>query len=444
MSGPPGVLGRGDLSPRMVSPPPGPRARELAARLARAEAPGVNTVGTGTPPILWQEARGANVLDVDGNRYLDLTSGFGAAAVGHRHPGVTAAVRRQAGRLLHALGDVAAHPLRLELAERVAALAPVDDGRVFFGLSGSEAVEIALKTAALATGKPGVLAFDPAYHGLGLGALAVTSRHEFRTPFAAMLNPHVHRLPYGCSPRRVEEVLAAGGVGCLVVEPIAGREGVLVPPAGWLSRLAETCRRHRVLLAADEVLTGWGRTGRRFAVDEEGVRPDLLCCGKALAGGLPLSAVVGRRELMEAWRTGGEALHTATFLANPLACAAALAVVDAVEGDALAARAARLGRGVEDRLVGWAREHPAVRAVRGRGLLWGVEVAEPELAGRWTRAARRMGVLALAGGARGTVIQLLPPLTIRRHQLTSALDILERALEMAVEEAETGAGGGGD
>jgi len=418
----------GDLLPRMVTPPPGPRSRDLSLRLAVAEAPGVNTLGPGgEPSLLWEEARGANVRDVDGNVYVDLTSGFGVAAVGHAHPRVVAAVREQAGKLLHGLGDVHAHPLRVALAERLKSLAPVDDAQVFFAISGAEAVEIALKTALAATGRPGVLAFEPSYHGVTLGALAVTSRPAFRAPFAAHLHGHVHRLPFGCDPGRIAESLASGPPGAALVEPIVGREGVLVPPPGWLAALAGLCRQAGVPLIADEIFTGFGRTGTLFAVEAEGVRPDLLCCGKALGGGLPIAAVIGRRELFRCWKTPGEALHTSTFLGNPVSCAAALAVLDVLADEGLPDRAAALAPRIAERLGGL-RHHPEVRDVRGRGLLWGVEIAFADLAKAWTAAARERGVLLLAGGPEGRVAQLVPPLTVSEAQLAAALDILDRSL----------------
>jgi 4-aminobutyrate aminotransferase-like enzyme len=440
----------GDQLPRIVHPPPGPRSRALALDLERLEAPGVNTVAGGAgaePPILWDTARGANVHDVDGNRYVDLTSGFGVAAVGHRHPRVVAAVRRQAGRLLHGLGDVHAHPLRVELAARLVGLAPVDEPQVFFAASGAEAVEIALETALAATGRPGIVAFEPSYHGLTLGALAVTSRPAFRAPFAPYLHPHVRRIPFGCPLATVASALAttstsatsaassggsgsaAGGpAGAVLVEPIVGREGVLPPPPGWLAGIARLCREAGAVLIADEIFTGFGRTGRLFAVEAEGVRPDVLCCGKALGGGLPIAAVLARRSLFQAWSTPGEALRTSTFLANPVACAASLAVLDVLEQDELPARAARLGAQVAARLAGWSDRLPAVAAVRGRGLLWGVELRSRQAAGAWVAAARRRGVLILAGGPEGRVAQLVPPLTIAEAQLTGALDLLEEAL----------------
>jgi 4-aminobutyrate aminotransferase-like enzyme len=422
----------GDALPRIVVPPPGPRSRELSARLGELEAPGVNTLfggGAGQPSILWEEARGSNVRDVDGNLYLDLTSGFGVAAVGHAHPEVVRAVREQAEVLLHGLGDVHAHPKRVALAGRLVRLAPVDDPQVFFSISGAEAVEIALKTAIAATGRSGILAFEPSYHGLTFGALAVTSRPEFRAPFAAHLHAHTRRLPYACAPERIEEVLSPGEIAAMVVEPIVGREGVLVPPPGWLATLAELCRAAGTALIADEIFTGFGRTGTLFAVEAEGVRPDLLCCGKALGGGLPMAAVVGRRALFRAWETPGEALHTATFLANPLACAASLAVLDVLEREALPARAARLSPGMEARLTTWRERFPErIAAVRGRGLLWGVELATPEVAKRWTAEALQRGLLMLAGGPEGRVAQIVPPLTVTEEQLAVALALLEEAL----------------
>jgi 4-aminobutyrate aminotransferase-like enzyme len=430
----------GDLLPRMVTPPPGARSRDLSLLLAEAEAPGVNTLGPGgEPSLLWEAARGANVRDVDGNLYVDLTSGFGVAAVGHAHPRVVAAVREQAGVLLHGLGDVHAHPLRVALAGRLRGLAPVDDAQVFFAISGAEAVEIALKTALAATGRPGVLAFEPAYHGVTLGALAVTSRPEFRAPFAAHLHGCVHRLTFGCDPDLIAGALdrssrEAGGIGAALVEPVVGREGVLVPPPGWLASLADLCRRAGTVLIADEIFTGFGRTGALWASAEEGVSPDIVCCGKALGGGLPIAAVLGRRELMRAWRTPGEALHTSTFLANPLACAAALAVLDVLDEERLPARASRLAEQVAARL-GSLRRAPAVTAVRGRGLLWGVELASAELARAWTAAARGLGVLLLAGGPEGRVAQLVPPLTIGEAQLAAALDVLDRSLATVLDAA---------
>jgi 4-aminobutyrate aminotransferase-like enzyme len=430
------ALGRGDLPPAIVVPPPGPRSRALSAELAGAEAPGINTLGSADEPaVVWQQAAGANVLDVDGNRYLDLTAGFGVAAVGHRHPAVVAAVARQASELVHGLGDVAAHPARIALARRLAALVPIDEARIHFAISGADAVEIALKCALAASGRAGVLAFDPGYHGTTLGALAVSSRAEFRRPFAAHLHSHVVRLPFAAAPREIERALAAGDVGAVVVEPVVGREGVLVPPAGWLAALAAATREAGALFVADEIFTGFGRTGALFAVERDGVRPDLLCVGKALGGGLPIAAAIGRRAVMEVWRVAGEALHTATFVAHPLACAAALATLDLFASEPLIARAARFEVTLGAPLRALAAAHAVVRAVRGVGALWALELASAAAARAFADECRARGVLLLCGGPAGRVVQLVPPLTLTDAQLAAALDVLAASLA-AVESAD--------
>jgi 4-aminobutyrate aminotransferase-like enzyme len=414
--------------PAVVVPPPGPRSRELGAALARSEAPGVNTV-SGGPSVVWAEAVGVNVVDVDGNRYVDLTSGFGVAAIGHRHPRVLAAIDRQAQRLVHGLGDVAAHPARVELAQRLAALAPLPDARVYFAVSGSDAVEIAWKTAVLATGRGGVLAFTPAYHGTSLGALAMTSRPAFTAPFASITGAATRRLPYGCAVGELDRMLERHGasLGCVVLEPVVGREGVLFPPPGWLASVAQRARAHRLLVVVDEIFTGFGRTGALFASTAEGVVPDLLCCGKALGGGLPIAAVLGAADLFAGWDRGAEALHTGTFLAHPLACAAALATLDVLEEEALVERARSLGAWVGERTAEW-RRLDGVVDVRGRGLLWAVELTDADRTRRCAQAALERGLLVLACGEAGRTLQILPPLTIAPELLSTALDLLEAAL----------------
>ena len=422
-------LRRGDLLPRILLPPPGPRSRRLARRSARYEAPGINTVDPDGTTLVWREAKGANVLDVDGNRYLDFTAGFGVAAVGHRHPAVVAAIRDQAGLLVHGLADVHSHPGRSELARQLVRLAPVDDAQVFFAVSGSDAIEIALKTAFLATHRDRVLVFDPAYHGMSLGALQLTSRSAFRKPFAHTLGNRVDRLPFGCPEAELDNWLRRHPqTACVIVEPIAGREGIVLPPPGWLGELRRLCTQHHVLLVADEIFTGFGRSGRWFAVDHEGVRPDVLCCGKALGGGLQVAAMIGRRDLLSSWDRDGEALHTGTFVAHPMACAAALATLGVIRSARLPGRAARLGRLVEVRLRTWEGGFESVVATRGRGLMWGVEMADSDTAHRLTLNLLARGVIALAGGPDGRVVQLLPPLVISDSQLNAALEIVESAL----------------
>jgi 4-aminobutyrate aminotransferase-like enzyme len=413
----------------MISPPPGPISRRLSNRLRDVEAPGINTLYKGQDNILWSEACGSNVLDVDGNRYIDFTSSFGVAALGHRHPAVVSALKSQAGKLIHGLGDAAGHELRIDLADRLCQLAPVEDAQVYYAISGADAVEIALKTGQLATGRRGVLVFDPAYHGLTLGALAATSRPLFRQPFVEPLDANFHRLPFACDPQQIADMFAANSeIGTLLLEPIVGREGILLPPQGWLTEVARCCQEHQVLWIADEIFTAFGRTGYLFAVEAEGVRPDLLCCGKALAGGLPIGLVVGRRDLMAAWATPGEARHTATFVANPLACKAALVSLEILIEQDLAGRANRLGKKLGDRIASWRQQFSSLIDTRGRGFLWGLEFCSATLASNFTLAARDRGVLLLAGGPDGRVAQIVPPLTIHQRQLCAALDLLENSL----------------
>ncbi len=422
-------LRRGDLLPRIVRLPPGPASRRVSRAAARYEAPGINALGPQGTTLVWQEALGSNVVDVDGNRYLDLTAGFGVAAIGHRHPEVVGAVRGQAGRLLHGLGDVHSHSLRSRLAREILRSASLRQALVYFAISGSDAIEIALKTALLATGRPGVLAFEPAYHGLTWGALQATSRPEFRQPFAAHFHAHTHRLPFGCPVDQVDRWLRLHPeTACLIVEPVVGREGILLPPPGWLVGLRSACDAHGALLVVDEVFTGFGRTGRWFACQHSGIEPDLLCCGKALGGGLPIAAVVGRDDLMAVWRRDGEALHTSTFVAQPLACAAALATLEVLRSERLARRASLLGRRIEETVSPWPAIYATVTEVRGIGLMWGVEIVDEATAHRLVRELLHRGVLALAGGPEGRVLQLLPPLTISDRQLRCALEIVESSI----------------
>ncbi len=420
-------LERGDLLPEIVTLPPGPHSRRYSERLAAAEAPGINTLVGDAPSLLWSEALGANILDVDGNVFVDLTAGFGVAAIGHRHARVVAAIAHQASRLVHGLGDVHAHPTRVELAERLGEWSPIRDPRVYFAISGADAVEISLKTALLHSGRAGIVAFDPGYHGTTLGALAVSSRRAFRAPFDRQLHQRVERIPFGCSPATLDGVLRSGDHGAVIVEPVVGREGVCLPPRGWLAEIAHVCTRHRVPWIADEIFTGFGRTGHRFAVDSEGVIPDLLCCGKALGGGLPIAAVIGNAETMASWHTEGEALHTATFVGHPLACAAALATLDVLEQERLTERAQVMGKQIAQRRSD-IESHTGVVELRGRGLIWGIELDHPGRAKRLVQGLLRCGVLALAGGAQGTVLQIAPPLVITEEQLGHALDAVQHLL----------------
>jgi len=446
----------GGRLPELRVPPPGPASRRLAAELARYESPNITYLADDFP-VFWDEARGANVRDVDGNVYVDLTAAFAVAGAGHAHPRIVAAVREQAGRLLHGMGDVHPPAVKVEVLRALAEAAPDGLRRSVLASSGAEAVEAALKTAALATGKPRVLAFHGGYHGLTYGALAVSGREDFRAPFAAQLAstavfapyPHPYRSPFGDDPaevgaaalRAVEALLdtAEGDqVGAVLVEPVQGRGGDVVPPDGFLPGLRQLCDRRGLLLICDEVYTGFGRTGRWFACEHWGVVPDLLVVGKGLTGGLPFAACIGTDAVMDAWpRSRGEALHTSTFLGHPLGCAAALASMAVLREERLVERSAELGARIRARLQEMTAAHPRVGEVRGMGMMIGIELVRdresrepaPELAGRVVVESLRRGVLTLGGGVHGNVLSLSPPFVITEAQVDAALDVLRAILD---------------
>jgi 4-aminobutyrate aminotransferase-like enzyme len=409
---------------------PGPRSRALAGRLARVESPNVTCV-LPTPPIFWERARGANVWDVDGNRFVDLGAGFGVAAVGHAHPRVVDAVTEQSERLLHGMGDVHPAAVKVALLEALAKRFPGGgEVRAILGSSGSDAVEAALKTALIATGRAGVVAFEGAYHGLGIGALDATWRPLFREPFADRLANATTFARYGDA----EDALRAARrcrapVGALLVEPIQGRGGDRLPPPGFLSSLRRLCDEQGWLLVVDEIYTGFGRTGRWFACEHEGVVPDLLCVGKGLASGMPISACVGRARWMDAWpASGGEAIHTQTFLGHPPACAAALASLAVLEEERLVTRAAELGARVLLRLRARLAGRSEVEEVRGLGLLIAVECASPGIAARACERSLARGVIVLPSGDDGRVLSITPPLNISEPVLEAALDVVAESL----------------
>ena len=417
-----------DLFPRLVTPVPGPRSRELARRLRRVESPNVTYLAPDFP-VFWEEAKGCLVTDVDGNRFLDVTAAFGVASVGHSHPRVVAAVRAQAEKLLHGMGDVHPSEVKVRLCERVAELVPLPHPQVILGQNGGDAVEAALKTAMLATGRPGVLAFEGGYHGLTYGALDVTARADFRTPFQPQLGGFTRHLPYGCPLEHVRAHLTDHTPGAVLAEPIQGRGGIVVPPLGWLRGLREVCSETNTLLILDEIFTGWGRTGDWFACDHEGVIPDILCVGKAMGGGLPISACVASTDLMASWgESTGEALHTSTFLGNPVACAAALAALDVLEEEDLPGRALQRGAVFAGGLHALQSEFPEqIAGVRGRGLMLGLEFVSPSLALPLVPVALRAGLILLPAGD-GRVLEFVPPLVIEEEQIAWCLAVLQRLL----------------
>jgi 4-aminobutyrate aminotransferase / (S)-3-amino-2-methylpropionate transaminase / 5-aminovalerate transaminase len=443
-----GAATSGQELPDVRVAPPGPRSRELATRLAAVESPAFDArrearekaSGAEQAPIVYAEGRGANVVDVDGNRYVDLVAGFGALVLGHRPDRVSRAVAAQHDKLWLALGDVYASEAKVALCERLAKLGP-PGARVLLGLSGADAVTAALKTAMLATEKPGVVAFTGAYHGLGYAPLAACGlQPSFRAPFAAQLGDHVVFAPYPSQESELDASLSAvraamktREVGAVLVEPILGRGGCVVPPSGFLRELRRACDESGALLIADEIWTGLGRSGSMLASGTgTELLADVVCIGKGLGAGIPISACIGTERAMQAWGAhGGATIHTATHFGSPVACAAALATLDVLADDSLAARAGEVGA----RWVKTLRtrsEGRGVRDVRGRGLMVGIELdGDGGRALATTRALLRAGWITLTGGAKGSVITLTPPLDIDEQLLDTFAGALARALTEA-------------
>lgn len=438
----------GDELPRLRTALPGPVVGALVEQLALVECPGLTArrrrreelTGASHDPVVWTATRGANVLDADGNRYVDMTAGFGAALLGHTHPRVVAAVQRQSAVMLHALGDVYPSSGKIALETRLSAMAPWS-ARVILGLSGADAVEAALKSAMLYTRRAGVIAFEGAYHGLSYGAVSVCGyKRAFREPFDGQLNAAVRFAPFadesvaGSTARSLEAVdalLATGEIGAVIVEPVQGRGGVVIPPSGFLAALRARTRARGAVLIADEIYTGLYRTGPRFRSVTEDADPDVICLGKALGGGVPVSACLLREEVARAWGDSlGEAIHTSTFLGNPLACAAALASLDALEEpstrDALRVAGERLSSALDglavDRSLG-------IRRVSRCGLLAGVTV-EGGVARSLSvmRAMLERGYIVLPGGVAGDVITLTPPVCLTEAQLAGFSNALSETL----------------
>ena len=456
------------MLPELRTEIPGPRSRELAARLRRAESRNVTMVAEGWP-VFWERAEGVNVWDADGNRFLDFTSGFGVAGLGHGAASVRNALKAQSEKLLHAMGDVHPAEAKVELCELLGEMTfgrwGTGHGKVILGNSGSDAIEAALKTSVLHSGKPGVIVFEGAYHGLGYGALEASSLEFFRKPFAAQLGrfavsvpyPYCYRCPFGhgggfaleggefpncCSAclddlqKCIRAEIGRREIGAILVEPIQGRGGEIVPTKDFLRMLRRICDEEKILLIADEIYTGFNRTGRLFACDHSNVVPDIICLGKALTSGFPLSACVGRADVMDAWpESGGEALHTSTFLGNPLGCAMAIASLSEHAKAETSEKVRAAGRNLRAAME--KIQSPRIGDIRSVGLLAGIEIIagdgspDPDTAVRCVTGALKEGLLILAGGRHGNVISLTPPFDIGPEESEFLATSLGRLLRQA-------------
>ncbi len=401
----------------------------------------------GSWPIVWERAEGVHVWDPEGKPYLDLTAAFGVAAAGHANAAVVQAGQAQMRKLMHAMGDVHPHTPKALLAQELSRLTferwQQQPAKVIFGSSGFEAVEAALKTAVLATGKRGVIAFEGGYHGLGYGALNATHRELFRGPFKNQLREFGRFVPF---PTRREDLTKTEfqirhharqeRIGAVLVEPVQARGGIQIPPPEFLQLLRQWCDQTGALLILDEIYTGFGRTGKWFACEHSGVVPDVICLGKALTGGFPLSACVGRAGLMDAaWpASAGEAIHTSTFLGNPVGCAMALAQLGELRRLKLPARSADLG--AYWLALATAELAPLKRnmQIRGLGLMTGVELRQADgkpataVALQAIKTLLHRGFILLPEGEHGNIISFTPPLTITKAQLKSAVRALAEVL----------------
>jgi 4-aminobutyrate aminotransferase len=387
-------------------------------------------------PFVMDRGEGCWVTDVDGNRFLDFTAGIAVVSTGHSHPKVVAAIEEQARRFLHMSGTDFYYRSEIELAERLEAkILPGTPARVFFTNSGAEAIEGAMKLARFTTGRPSYIAFIGGFHGRTFGALSLTaSKASQRRGFAPLLSSVFHA-PYPAASRnittddslkRIEELFATvappESVAAVFVEPIQGEGGYLVPPDDFLPRLREMTKKHGILLVADEVQSGMGRTGKLLAIEHTGVEPDIVCLAKGIASGLPLGAFIARAEQMS-WPPGS---HGSTFGGNPVACAAALATLDLIE-EGLMDNAARVGVVLKDGLREIASGHQDVSDVRGLGLMVALELKTPELANRLVQSAFERGLLLLTAGTRS--VRISPPLVLTEDEAATGLEIIASALD---------------
>jgi 4-aminobutyrate aminotransferase / (S)-3-amino-2-methylpropionate transaminase / 5-aminovalerate transaminase len=426
---------------------PGPRSREILARKKRVVAEPLSIY----LPIVVAEARGATLTDVDGNTFIDFTGGVGCLNVGHSHPRLVEAAQEQLARFSHTDFTIVPYEVYVTLAERLCELIPIAGPRkaAFFN-AGTEAVENAVKFARAYTGRPAVIGFEGGFHGRTLLSLTLTSKtHPYKAglgPFA----PEVYRVPFpqgyrgptaaealSTLERALVTQVAAETVAAIVIEPVQGEGGFQVAPPEFMAGVRELCDRHGIVLVVDEVQTGFARTGKLFAIEHYGIEPDLVTMAKSIAGGLPLSAVVGKQAIMDA---PGDSAIGGTYVGNPVAQAAALAVLDVIDEEGLCERAVALGETMRTRMQDWQGRWPQIADVRGLGAMLAIELVhdpatkEPaaDIASEVVEHAARHGLLLLKSGVYSNCIRVLTPLVLADAELDEALGVWEEALEHAL------------
>jgi 4-aminobutyrate aminotransferase / (S)-3-amino-2-methylpropionate transaminase / 5-aminovalerate transaminase len=412
---------------------PGPRSREILERKDRVIAEPLSIY----LPIVIEEGHGATITDVDGNTFVDFTGGVGCLNVGHSHPRVVEAAKEQIERFTHTDFTIVPYENYVALAERLIEAAPIGgEVRAAFFNSGAEAVENAVKFARSYTKRPAVIGFDGGFHGRTLLALSLTSKtHPYKAglgPFA----PEVYRAAYNDLDdleRAFKTRVAAEEVAAIVFEPVQGESGFIVPSQEYVQGLRQICDEHGIVLVADEVQTGFCRTGRMFAMEHFGVEPDLMTIAKSIAAGIPLSGVIGKAEIMDA---PGDSAVGGTYVGNPVAIAAAHAVLDIIAEDRLSERAVEIGETIRARMESWRERFDSVADVRGLGAMLAIELrqnGEPDsdLATAVAEGAAKRGLLILKAGLHGNCIRVLVPLVIGEGELDEALDAWEEALEEA-------------
>ena len=411
------------MLPDLVSQIPGEKSQKSLACLELYENRATTFIEKSFP-ISVEKAEGVNVWDADGNCFLDITSFFGVASLGHRPQPVINALKKQQENLIHGMGDVHSHSRKALLCQKISAstFEKWGKGKAKISLSntGSEAVETALKTALLATGKERVLSFSLGFHGLSYGALLATSMDKFYSPFLSQLKKEIRfTAPFPSNEEKMKlcqeylERAEVDKIGAVIVEPVQGRGGIRFPVSSFLPFLRKWCDENRILLIFDEIYTGWGRTGKLFACEWDGVVPDILCLGKALAGGMPLSACVAKKEIMDAWQAStGESLHTSTFLGHPLSCAIALACIEEYTCESLLRKVAELGGFFAST---W--QTYSSLPIRGCGLMWGVDTQKKQGGVILTKKLLQKGIISLPAGENGEVLCFTPPFCIDKEEI---------------------------